>query len=189
MFAADRGAIVVLELWQQAAILLTAAALVALVVAEAPAWAKRTMLLAMLAIGARQVVHQWLVLPDAREGRAALATSDWLAAHTPPGTRIGSWNGGRIAYFTPRAIIDLDGLVNSVDYYRRCIRQPERDCVDEEKLDWIADDDSVNDAEVEERSPLMRGAHRVRRDFVIAAVFRPAGKETDGFIVWRRREP
>jgi hypothetical protein len=40
----------------------------------------------------------------------------WLREETPPDTRAGSFNGGIIGYFSDRAVLNLDGVVNENAY-------------------------------------------------------------------------
>jgi hypothetical protein len=42
----------------------------------------------------------------------------WVRDHLPPDAVIGSWNAGTIGYFSGRRVINLDGLVNSWDYWQ-----------------------------------------------------------------------
>jgi len=37
----------------------------------------------------------------------------------PPGTRVGAWNAGYLAYFSDLQVVNLDGLVNAPDFARR----------------------------------------------------------------------
>jgi hypothetical protein len=43
--------------------------------------------------------------------------AEWIAENTPPGARVGAWNAGVIGYRSGRTVINLDGLVNSWDYF------------------------------------------------------------------------
>jgi hypothetical protein len=45
----------------------------------------------------------------------------WLDADVEPGARLGAFNSGELGYFSGRSVTNLDGLVNSYDYflYRR----------------------------------------------------------------------
>lgn len=45
------------------------------------------------------------------------AAAQWVGAHLPPDTVLGSWNAGMISYYSGRSIVNLDGLVNSWDFY------------------------------------------------------------------------
>lgn len=41
----------------------------------------------------------------------------WLQAHTAPDAVTASWDAGAVGYFSHRPVINLDGLVNSKEYY------------------------------------------------------------------------
>jgi hypothetical protein len=42
----------------------------------------------------------------------------WIAAHTPRGTVLASWDAGVIGYYAQRHVINLDGVANSYAYYQ-----------------------------------------------------------------------
>jgi hypothetical protein len=46
----------------------------------------------------------------------------WMAENLPSDAICASWNAGQIGYFSDRTVINLDGLINGVDYYNRVIR-------------------------------------------------------------------
>jgi hypothetical protein len=46
------------------------------------------------------------------------AAAEWVAANTPEGTVIASWDAGIIGYFADRPVVNLDGVVNSFDWER-----------------------------------------------------------------------
>jgi hypothetical protein len=43
--------------------------------------------------------------------------AQWVSAHLPADAVIGSWNAGTISYLSGRRVVNLDGLVNSWNYY------------------------------------------------------------------------
>ncbi len=45
----------------------------------------------------------------------------WIAENSPPDTVFASWNAGQLGYFSNRTFINLDGVINSVDYYERVL--------------------------------------------------------------------
>lgn len=47
----------------------------------------------------------------------------WVSKNLPPGTVIASWEAGQLGYFCGRTVINLDGLVNSVEYYTNVIQK------------------------------------------------------------------
>jgi hypothetical protein len=73
----------------------------------------------------------------------------WMAANLPPDAVCASWNAGQIGFFSERTVINLDGLINGVDYYNRVIRGGVS------RLDYIYEND-VNylvDHKLERRLP------------------------------------
>jgi hypothetical protein len=65
----------------------------------------------------------------------------WIAENSPPDTVFASWNAGQLGYFSNRTVINLDGLINNVDYYERVLRGsvPLADYLVENKVDYIVD--------------------------------------------------
>jgi len=45
--------------------------------------------------------------------RVMMAAATWLAAHTEPGARIGSYNAGILGYYSQRLTVNLDGKINN----------------------------------------------------------------------------
>lgn len=43
----------------------------------------------------------------------------WIQKNIPKGSINASWNAGHIGYFSDRSVINLDGLINSYDYYSK----------------------------------------------------------------------
>ena len=65
----------------------------------------------------------------------------WIAENSPPDTVFASWNAGQLGFFSNRTFINLDGLINNVDYYERVLRGPVplADYLAENKVDYIVD--------------------------------------------------
>ena len=65
----------------------------------------------------------------------------WIAENSPPDTIFASWNAGQLGFFSDRTFINLDGLINNVDYYERVLRGPVPlvDYLAENKVDYIVD--------------------------------------------------
>jgi len=49
--------------------------------------------------------------------RPLLEAAQWAGANLPPEAIIGAWNAGHIGYLSGRRVVNLDGVVNSWDYY------------------------------------------------------------------------
>lgn len=65
----------------------------------------------------------------------------WIAENSPPDTVFAAWNAGQLSFFSDRTFINLDGLINDVDYYERVLRGsvPLADYLAENKVDYIVD--------------------------------------------------
>lgn len=65
----------------------------------------------------------------------------WIAENSPPGTVFASWNAGQLGFFSDRTFINLDGLINNIDYYERVLRGPVplADYLAENKVEFIVD--------------------------------------------------
>jgi hypothetical protein len=67
-----------------------------------------------------------------------LEAAIWLAQHTPPEARVGSFNAGILAYFSRRTVVNLDGAVNA-DALRAREARRLMEYVLERHLDTLAD--------------------------------------------------
>lgn len=65
--------------------------------------------------------------------------AQWLQRNTAADTRIGVWNAGIVGYFSRRAVINLDGLVNSPAYFQRIKEQTVVSYLKEQEVDFVAD--------------------------------------------------
>jgi len=52
---------------------------------------------------------------------------EWLKQNTAPESLLAAWSSGAVAYFSERKTINLDGLVNSPDYFFNYRRKGKRD--------------------------------------------------------------
>jgi hypothetical protein len=88
-----------------------------------------------------------------------------MAENSPPDAVFASWNAGQLGFFSNRKVINLDGVINSVDYYERVIRGSTSltDYLDENNVEFIVDYDtydSLPDLPVVQRFPLNDGSGR-----------------------------
>lgn len=89
----------------------------------------------------------------------------WISANSPPDTVFASWNAGQLGYFSDRVFINLDGVINDVDYYERVLRGPVPlvDYLAENKVDKVVDYatyDSIPDFPVVQTFPIDDGSGR-----------------------------
>ena len=67
-----------------------------------------------------------------------IAEARWLEANTPAGSTIGMSGGGTAAYFmADRTLVNLDGLINSTDYFQQVKNGRGREAVDGFGLDYV----------------------------------------------------
>jgi hypothetical protein len=83
----------------------------------------------------------------------------WIAENSPPDTVFASWNTGQLGYFSNRTFINLDGVINNVDYYERVLHgsTPLTEYLMENNVDFIVDYatyDSIPDLPVVHTFPL-----------------------------------
>lgn len=84
----------------------------------------------------------WKVAPESRENY--LAEVHFLESQTEPGALIGTTGGGVVAYFiTDRTIINMDGLVNSLEYFRLLQQGEGVVFLDRMGLDYVYDNPYV----------------------------------------------
>ncbi len=89
----------------------------------------------------------------------------WIAENSPPDTVFASWNAGQLGFFSNRTFINLDGVINNVDYYERVLHGsiPLTDYLLENNVDYIVDYaiyDSIPDFPVTHTFPLNDGSGR-----------------------------
>ena len=65
----------------------------------------------------------------------------WIAKNSAPDTVFASWNAGQLSFFSNRTFINLDGLINSLDYYERVLSGSTslEDYLIENNVDFIVD--------------------------------------------------
>lgn len=65
----------------------------------------------------------------------------WMAENSPPDTVFAAWNAGQLSFFSDRTVINLDGVINSVDYFERVLVGPTSlvDYLAENHVDYIVD--------------------------------------------------
>lgn len=78
--------------------------------------------------------------PHAGLGPTRLETAAWMRAHIPDEARCAAWNAGELSYFSQRTVVNLDGLVNDLEYYELRVRGGDLDAyLEENGVDWVVD--------------------------------------------------
>jgi hypothetical protein len=91
--------------------------------------------------------------------------AQWIAENSPPDTVFASWNTGQLGFFSNRPFINLDGVINNVDYYERVLRGsiPLTDYLLENNVNYVVDYDTYGwmpDFPVVHTFPLHDGSGR-----------------------------
>ncbi|MBN1581058.1 MAG: hypothetical protein JXA89_10175 [Anaerolineae bacterium] len=63
----------------------------------------------------------------------------WLSHNTAADARVGVWNAGTVGYFSERAVVNLDGLVNSPAYFQHIKDRTVVRFLEEEGVGYVAD--------------------------------------------------
>ncbi len=97
------------------------------VLVEAPPEARQSgnrltvVLAVMLLLGVSGFVMQ--AISSAKSGLVAMRqanreAAEWIGQNLPEGTVLGCWDAGVMGYFCPHRVVNLDGVVNGVEYLR-----------------------------------------------------------------------
>jgi hypothetical protein len=90
--------------------------------------------------------------------RSALAISRWIDANLPPGTRIYQVdNAGIVGYFSNRAVINGDGVINGWEYQRFLREGRLTEYLAAKRVDYVLWDEYYQKAAVEIPVPLWNG--------------------------------
>jgi hypothetical protein len=94
------------------------------------------------------------------------SAAQWIAEHYTAETVFAAWNTGQLGYFADRTFINLDGVINSVDYFERVLRDggPLTDYLYENNVAYVVDYatyDALPDFPVVHSFPLNDGSGRV----------------------------
>jgi hypothetical protein len=86
-------------------------------------WAERTTGRALACIGAALMVFSVVRMfaPPSVDPTQMLAiryrAALWMAENLPRDATCAAWNAGQLGFYAPQRVVNLDGLVNSVEYY------------------------------------------------------------------------
>ena len=68
-------------------------------------------------------------------------SAQWLQANYPPETIFAAWNAGQLGYFSEHSVVNLDGLINSSDYFTDVLAgdKPIETYLHEQGIEFIVD--------------------------------------------------
>lgn len=92
-----------------------------------------------VAVTASRVAVRWQMEPNFYALRARVG--EWISRNLPPDAVLASWDAGQLGYFSEQSLINLDGLANSLDYFRNVFVGPVplEDYLVAEGVDYIID--------------------------------------------------
>jgi hypothetical protein len=100
-------------------------------------WLAAALSLAAVAHAATRTRHEQ---PRPNDVDCIVRAADWLRSHLDEKTPVGSWNAGRLGYFSHRTVINLDGLVNDVRFFHDVVEGHRLDeYLRRERIEWFAD--------------------------------------------------
>jgi len=73
--------------------------------------------------------------------------SQWINANLPKDTRIGGFSAGILGFFSNPTVINLDGYINSKDYFEKLKKGQFKEYIEDEKIEYIADYFTYNPTE------------------------------------------
>jgi hypothetical protein len=79
---------------------------------------------------------------------------EWISKNLPQTAILGSWDAGVIAYFTSQKIINLDGVVNSIDYARALQTGTAGELLKKQGITYLANHGIVDNGEDKELKQL-----------------------------------
>jgi predicted secreted protein len=104
-----------------------------------------------------------LMVHDAAAGR-------WIGSHLPPDARIASWDAGTLGYFSDRKVVNLDGVVNSHDWYEALQQGRTAEFLAARDVDWVANhgsDVKGRDPDIDAQIRSLFGDDAIRRVTVV----------------------
>jgi len=95
----------------------------------------------------------------------------WIRLHLPIDAKVGAWSAGILGYFSGRCVINLDGLVNSHEYFERYLKTGRTaDYIREKGIGFLADYDLRVLDSVTKQFHLKRVYWQLNRDWVCFVV-------------------
>lgn len=99
--------------------------------------------------------------------------AQWIAHNVPAGERVGSWNAGVLGFYSPRAVVNLDGLINNAELLPYLRDGRVHEYVLDRQLRYLSDMDDMFKRDIGGRlaltevysrhSPMMEQSYRIYR--------------------------
>jgi hypothetical protein len=178
--------------WHQAPLLLATSVLGGLLASRGRRLAQLGVVAAAVVVLLR-VPRDFVRMRDVELAQPVVAfdAARWIDLNLPSHARVGCYYGsGEIGYFAHGRVIDLDGLVNDLDFFRRAYQAGDlAGYLSEETVTWIVDPLKV-DGPIEKPywldAPFWTNARSVARQLTVVARFPPSGTERSAkTVVWR----
>jgi hypothetical protein len=100
----------------------------------------------------------------------------WIDANLPDDAVLASWDAGVVGYFSDRRVINLDGVVNSLEWHRATQRGSTPEFLRAEGLDWVVN----HGADVDGRDPAIDAF--IRSEFGQAALDNSSVEQSWPFV-------
>ena len=192
MVLADKLSVHYLETWYQGPIVFSTAVLGGSLLSRSRRLTRLAVATAVLVAAARVPLTAWrLQDPSAYYGYYRIQAADWVRETTAASDRIGSWNAGTFGYFSHRSVVNLHGLVNDADYFRRVIERNDLEgYLSSERIAWLADQACRTDSRPVGYLAQTESKHLDAEFDLVAHFFRAAADDgCPGYAVWRRNRP
>jgi hypothetical protein len=177
----DVGTLNVTEQWHDYPMLLATALLGGAMLDRWRRWAPwlaATLSLTAVAHAATRMRHEG---PRPNDTDCVLRAADWLHTHVDETAHVGSWNAGRLAYFSHRTVINLDGLVNDARFYDDVVKGHRLgEYLRRERIEWFADNSPAF------TSMLQIDDRDFDRQYSVAFTACPAAAPVNAYVLRRR---
>lgn len=135
----DVASVWYLARWYLGPAVLCGAVLAAVACRPSPTLSKLVCSLALVTAFARVPYTVAAVRSHRLQAHLRGEAADFLRQRFPAGTRIGSWNGGMLGYYSGQRLVMLDGLANSPAFYRRALAGADlAGYLRDEQIEWLA---------------------------------------------------
>ena len=123
------------------------------------------------ALCARYIYHYTSLTAEHNPHSDLYQMARWMRSHLPTDAKVAAWSAGILGYFSDRYVINLDGLVNSHEYFERYLKLGRTaDYIREKGIRFLADYDLKALNSVSKQFRLKRVYWQPNRDWVCFVV-------------------